>query len=175
MVKYNGIFDPSDLSSTTKGDIVEDRIKEQILLYGQGLLSVYKPVTDSEGVDLIVVKSGCFHPVFIQVKGRFKLQEDGAFLCDVRMKTFKHHPSYFIVGAYFNPINSELHDKLLFIPTEIIEKEGQKVITKTGPRSRVISRLSSETHGKWARYIIDKKELANKILDEIAEIEKRLR
>jgi len=38
-------------------------------------LSVYKPVTDSEGIDLIVVKNGVFQPVFLQVKARFNLQK----------------------------------------------------------------------------------------------------
>lgn len=163
------IIDLSDLSSTAKGDIVEDRIKEQILLFGQGLLSVYKPVSDSEGIDLIVVKNGVFQPVFLQVKGRFTLHKGGTFICDVRMKTFKPHHSYFLIGAYFDPKTLELHDKLLFIPTEIVEKEGTKIKIKGGTRCRITTRLSDKTHGKWAPYIVGKKDIANKVLEKFEE------
>lgn len=41
------LVDISGLSSQAKGDIVEDRIKEIILLHGQGLLSAYRPVSDT--------------------------------------------------------------------------------------------------------------------------------
>lgn len=169
------IIDLSELPSTTKGDIVEDRIKEQILLYGQGLLSVYKPVTDSEGIDLIVVKKGVFHPLFLQVKGRFTLQKNGAFLCDVRLKTFKPHHSYFLIGAYFDPTTLELHDKLLFIPTKLVEEKGTKIRTKSGTRCRIVTRLSGKTNSKWAPYIVNKKEVATKILEKIEELDKVLK
>ena len=43
------LIDLSGLSSIAKGNIVEDRIKELILLYGQGLLNVYKLVSNTEG------------------------------------------------------------------------------------------------------------------------------
>lgn len=169
------IVDLSGLTSTAKGDIVEDRIKEQILLFGQGLLSVYKPVSDSEGIDLIVVKKGVFQPVFLQVKGRFTLQRNGAFICDVRMKTFKPHHSYFLIAAYFNPTALELHDKILFIPTAIVEREGTKVKAEGEIRSRITTRLSEKTHSKWAPYIIDKKDIANKVLGKFKEMERYLK
>lgn len=54
------IINISELNSKTKGDIVEQRVAELILLYGQGLLNVYKPVSDIEGVDLIVIKKGYY-------------------------------------------------------------------------------------------------------------------
>jgi len=48
------ILDMSEVPSAVKGQIVEQRIAEIILLYGQGLLNVYKPLSDVEGIDLIV-------------------------------------------------------------------------------------------------------------------------
>lgn len=169
------MVDLSGLSSTAKGDIVEDRIKEQILLFGQGLLSVYKPVTDSEGIDLIVVKNGVFQPVFLQVKGRFNLQKNGVFLCDIRMKTFKPHHSYFVIGAYFDPKTLELHDKVLFVPTQIVEKEGIKVKVKSEIRCRITTLLSEKTRSKWAPYIVSKKDIANKILEKFEEMGRYLK
>ena len=52
------IIDISGLSFQAKGNVVEKRIKELIVLHGQGLLSVFSPVTDTQGIDLIVTKSG---------------------------------------------------------------------------------------------------------------------
>ena len=164
------MVDLSGLSSTHKGDIVEDRIKELLLLFGQGLLSVYKPVSDTEGIDLIVVKNGVFQPVFLQVKARFNLQKNGAFLCDIRMKTFKPHHTYFVIGAYFDPGTLELHDKLLFIPTPIVEKEGTKIRVKDETRCRITTLLSDKTRSKWAPYIVNKSDIANKILDKFEEM-----
>ncbi len=167
------MIDFSGLSSTAKGDIVEDRIKEQILLFGQGLLSVYKLMTDSEGINRIVVKNGVFQPVFLQIKGRFNLQKNGVFICDIRMKTFKPHHSYFIIGAYFDLKTLELHDKVLFVPTKIVEKEGTKIETNGETRRRITNLLSDKTQSKWAPYIIDRKDVANKALEKVEEIEKR--
>ena len=169
------IVDLSGLSSTAKGNIIEDRIKEQIILYAQGLLSVYKPVTDSEGIDLIVVKNGVFQPLFLQVKGRFNLQKNGTFICDIRMKTFKPHHSYFIIGAYFNPKTLELHDKVLFVPTEVAEKQGTKIETDGETRCRITTLLSDKTHSKWAPYVVDKKDITNKILEKFEEMERYLK
>lgn len=169
------IVDLSGLSSTVKGDILEDRIKEQILLYGKGILHVYKPVADSEGIDLIVVKNGVFQPVFLQVKGRFTLHTNNVFICDIRMKTFKPHHCYFVIGAFFNPKTLELHDKVLFVPTETVEKKGVEVRARNEIRRRITTRLYAETQSKWSPYIIDKKDIANKIFEKFQEIEKYLK
>ena len=136
---------------------------------------MYKPVTDSEGIDLIVVKNGVFQPVFLQVKGRFNLQKNGTFICDIRMKTFKPHHSYFIIGAYFNPKTLELHDKVLFVPTEVADKEGTKIETDGETRCRITTLLSDKTHSKWAPYVVDKKDITNKILEKFEEMERYLK
>lgn len=45
-----------DLSSKQKGDIGEARVAELITLYGDEGLSCYQPMSDDEGLDLIVKK-----------------------------------------------------------------------------------------------------------------------
>lgn len=169
------IVDLSGLSSMAKGDIVEDRIKEIILLYGQGSLSVYKPVSDSEGIDLIVVKNGVFQPLFIQVKGRFKLHNDKTFIADVRMKTFNPHHSYFIVGAYFNPISFEIDDHILFAPSKVVKKVGTIINARGEERFRITTNILKPSKSKWAEYIITKQGLVEAILDKFDEMEKYLK
>ena len=169
------IVDLSGLSSMAKGDIVEDRIKEIILLYGQGSLSVYKPVSDSEGIDLIVVKNGVFQPLFIQVKGRFKLHNDRTFIADVRMKTFNPHHSYFVVGAYFNPISFEINDHILFVPSKVVKKVGTIINARGEERYRITTNILKPSKSKWAEYIISKQGLVEAILDKFDEMEKYLK
>lgn len=162
------LIDLSGLSTTNKGDIVEDRIKELVLLHGQGLLSVYRPVSDTEGVDLIITKSGMYQPLFLQVKGRFNLQKTGAFIMDIRKKTFNPHHSYFVVGAYFNPETLEINDHLLFVPS--VEIPDNAVEVNKGRRYRVTTHLNPESKSKWSPYIIDKTNLAEMLLEKFEEM-----
>lgn len=169
------IVDLSGLSTMAKGDIVEDRIKETILLYGQGELSVYKPVSDNEGIDLIVVKNGMFQPLFLQVKGRFKLRKGNSLLCDVRLKTFKPHHSYFVVGAFFDPATLDVYDRLLFVPSAVVEKEGGLVNKGKDERRRIVTNLVKPMKDKWVQYTMSKADFVNAILSKFEEMEKYLR
>lgn len=163
------LIDISGLSSQAKGDIVEDRVKELIVLQGQGLLSVYRPVTDTHGIDLIITKTGMFQPIALQVKGRYNVEKTGYFLMDVAKKTFTPHHSYFVLGAYFNPRKLEIHDYLLLIPSEVVVK-APTVNKGADERYRVMNYLSEESKGRWSKYLIKKTELANKLLEKFEEM-----
>jgi hypothetical protein len=163
------LIDLSGLSSQAKGDIVENRVKELIVLQGQGLLSVYRPVTDTHGIDLIVTKTGLFQPIFLQVKSRYNVQKHGYFLMDISKKTFDPHHSYYVLGAYFNPEKLEIDDLLLLVPSEEIAKL-KPFETKIGPRYRVTNSLKVESQGKWAKYLIKKTDLASKLIEKFEEM-----
>lgn len=60
-----------DVSTKQKGDIAEARIAELIMLYGDTTLSCYKPISDDEGIDLIVKEKGSLKTMYIQIKSRF--------------------------------------------------------------------------------------------------------
>ena len=55
-----------DVSSKQKGDITEARIAELITLYGDTTLSCYKPISDDEGIDLIVKRKESLKTMYIQ-------------------------------------------------------------------------------------------------------------
>jgi len=154
-IESKDIIDISGLSSTSKGDIVEDRIKDLILLQGQGLLSVYKPVTDTEGIDLIIVKNGMFQPIFLQVKSRYNLQGN-SFITNINKKTFNSHHSYYIVCAYFDLVSMELSNNLLLIPSNCVEDKAILLNHKKRPLYRIVASLNSESKGKWSEYLISK-------------------
>jgi hypothetical protein len=169
------LIDLSQLSSQAKGDIVEDRIKELILLYGQGLLNVYKPTNDAEGIDLIVVKNGIFQPIFLQVKSNYKLHTGKNLLVQVGDKTFKSHHTMYIVGAYFDPKKLEVHDKIALIPSNKMDKKGNVVKFQKGKTGkRMTIPLSENSHAKHIKYIIKKTDFVNKLLEKFSEIEKVL-
>ncbi|MCG2789254.1 MAG: hypothetical protein L6405_04805 [Actinomycetia bacterium] len=173
-VEIEKSVDISGLSSTSKGDIVEDRIKELILLKGQGLLSVYKPVTDTEGIDLIVVKNGMFQPIFLQVKSRFNLQKN-SFITNINKKTFNPHHSYFIVGAYFDLSNMELFDNLLLIPSNDINKKTNAITIKNRIIYSIVSPLILESKNKWSEYLTNKNELTNKLIEKFVEMSRYIK
>ncbi len=167
------IIDLSGLSSQAKGDIVEDRIKELVLLYGQGLLNVYKPTNDTEGIDLIVVKNGVYQPLFLQIKSNYKLQGGRSLLMQVGEKTLHPHHTLFVVGAYFNPKELEINDNLAFIPSEVVYREGQKVrLSGTTTMRRVTVSLKDGSRAKFTEYLVKKTDFVNKLLEKFKEIER---
>lgn len=166
------IIDAGKLSSVVKGNIVEQRIAELILLYGQGQLNVYKPIADIEGVDLIVVKNGIFQPIFIQVKGRYNLRNN-QIQVGVRERNFVAHHSFFVVAAYFNPKKVDLDDYLVFVSSENF-KEKASVINRDSDRAKYILTcpLNQKYNGRFSDYIIKKENLVNKIFEKFVEMKK---
>jgi len=168
------LIDISGLSSQAKGNLVEDRVKELIVLQGQGLLSVYRPITDTHGIDLIVTKTGMFQPIFLQIKSRFNVQERGYFLMDIGRKTFTPHHSYYVLGAYFNPQKMEIDEHLLLVPSEEVAK-APVVRANQGERYRISNHLSSDSKGKWAKYLIKKIDLASRLIEKFEEMGKYIK
>ncbi len=164
------VIDISGLSSVAKGNIVEDRIKELILLYGQGLLNVYRPVIDNDGVDLIVLKSGSFSPIFIQVKSRYNVKENGQLILTLSGNTFTPHHSFFLLGASFNPKTLELDDRILFIPSEKVNEMAVKLKHKN--KLRVVAFLNEESKSQWSPYMINKKDLVGILIEKFEEMAK---
>lgn len=175
MEQAKEIIDISGLSSQAKGNIVEQRIAELILLYGQGFLNVYKPIADIEGIDLIVVKRGYFQPIFIQVKSRYNLRRN-LLQIGVKKKGFIAHHSFFIVGAYFNPAKIDIDDYLVFIPSLIFEKKAIEVRKNTDKAVYVLNTpLKDNYSGKYTDFVIKKENLVNKILEKFEDIQKYLK
>lgn len=168
----NDTFDISGLSSKAKGNIAEDRVKEYILLYSQGLLNVYKPVIDEDGVDLIALQSGIFHPVYLQVKSRYNVGEDGQLIITINGSTFKPHHSFYLVAVSFNKQTLEIDDKILFIPSHVID---EKAIRLSNGALRLVASLKEGSQNQWCQYIVSKSQLAEKIIDAISNMDRYYR
>jgi len=162
------------LTSTQKGRIVESRVQELLLLHGGGLLSVYTPASDIEAIDLIVLKKGEFRPLYVQVKGRFGLSGRGRnlYIQDIRAKSFRPHPLFYIVFAYFDPGRLELYENLFLVPSEHMERVGSIVGggRRGDRRYRIATSLNPTTRSKWYPYVCHKRELAPKLLTTIDQV-----
>lgn len=158
-------IDVSGLSSQSKGNIGEDRIKEIILLYSQGLLNVYKPVIDDRGIDLIVLKEKLYNPIYIQVKSRFNVHKRNRLVLTINGSTFKPHHSYYIVGLNFNQQKMEMSEHILLIPSEEIANLGTRL--SNGNWRITVSMTGGKTSGKFKNYFVTKEEFVNILLERI--------
>lgn len=158
-------IDTSGLSSQSKGNIGEDRVKEIILLYSQGLLNVYKPVIDDRGIDLIVLKEKIYNPIYIQVKTRFNVHKRNRLILNINGNTFKVHHSYYIVGLSFNPTKMEMNEEILFLPSKDVPKLASRLTS--GDYRITISMAKGKTTGKYKKYFVTKEQLVNKLIERI--------
>ena len=158
-------IDISGLSSQSKGNIGEDRVKEIILLYSQGLLNVYKPVIDDRGIDLIVLKEKIYNPIYIQVKTRFNVHKRNRLILTINGNTFKPHHSYYVIGLIFNQEKMEMDDQILFIPSKEVPELASQL--SDGNWRITVSLTNGKTTGKYKKYFVTKEELVNKLLERI--------
>ncbi|XLS30836.1 hypothetical protein ACJD0Z_08380 [Flavobacteriaceae bacterium M23B6Z8] len=158
-------IDTSGLTSQMKGNIGEDWAKEIILLYGRGLLNVYKPVIDDRGIDLIILKEKLYIPVYLQVKTRFNVHKRKRLIITINGTTFKPHHSYYIVAFIFDQSKMKMSDKILLIPSEEIANLGTKL--SNGNWRITVSMAGGKTTGKYKDYFVTKEEFVNKVLEHI--------
>lgn len=155
-----------NLSSKQKGDIAEARIAELIILYSKNPgLSCYRPVSDDEGIDLIVKKRGEFKSMFIQVKSRFGVDSKLAFTATVKSKTVVDNYSMGLVFCYFDLVKGDIWDFLWFIPAPDFLKLANKL--NGGAMLGFVSGTRRSELNKWDQYLIEKQELGNSISDQM--------
>ena len=146
------------LSTKQKGDIAENRIAETILLYGK-YLSCYKPISDDEGIDLIVKNKKTERVFFVQVKSVWR--SGGVVSTNVKRESLLKKKNLGIVFCVFNTEEGEMVNFLWFIPAQKFLRNGTKL--KNGLIGFVAGRKQKETN-KWNEYLIDKRDLANVII-----------
>jgi len=167
------IIDTGIIPSQAKGNIVENRIKELIILYGQGVLNVYEPAADIEGIDLVVLKRKIFQPLFIQVKGKFKLRGKNILQIGIKSSALNPHHTLFIVGAYYNPQKMDIDDYLVFIPSKVFIVRAN--VVNRGKKNELFvlnTPLRPDTHNRFSEFIIRKDNLVAKIFEKFNEIER---
>lgn len=153
----------NSLTSKQKGDIGEARIAELITLYGDEGLTCYQPMSDDEGLDLIVKKRGSLEVVYVQVKTSYGYKERG-FVSTVKEKNIFNKERMLIVFTYFDLSEGDLFPNLFCIPApDFLRKTTNE---KKNTKDRVFTvGLANLDKSKYAEFMIEKRELANRILE----------
>jgi hypothetical protein len=155
----------SKVSSKQKGDIAEARIAELITLYGDTEISCFKPLSDDEGIDLIVKPKGELKALFIQVKSRFGDDVNEIYTATVKASGVVNSHRMTYVFCYFDTLDGDVWDYVWFVPApDFLEKAT--LLKKQGLLSFVAGRKKSAGN-KWDQYLIDKTDLSKSIMDQL--------
>ncbi|MBI2051617.1 winged helix-turn-helix domain-containing protein [Candidatus Roizmanbacteria bacterium] len=160
----------SSVSSRQKGDIGEARIAELITLYGPNL-SCYKPLTDDEGVDILVKPRNEFKNFHLQVKTRYGTPSNTSLIAHIKVKSVKADKAMGLVFAFFDTEDGDIWDYLWFVPARAFVKLARKSNNpKLGPIYKFIAGRGRKKTNKWENFLIDKRDLGNKIFEEMKKI-----
>ncbi len=157
-----------DVSTRQKGDIAEARIAELIILYGDTTLSCYKPISDDEGIDLIVKEKGSLKTMYIQIKSRYGDNPDKIFTATTKASTIVDNYSTAVIFCFFDTEEGDLWDYIWFVPAPDFIKLANKL--DSGKSFGFVAGRKKKESNKWDNYLIDKRSLANQIIAQMKRI-----
>lgn len=158
----------SRVSSKQKGDIAEARVAELITLYGDTEVSCFKPISDDEGIDLIVKPKGLLKSLYVQIKSRFGNDPSEIFTATVKASGVVDNYSMALVFCYFDTSDGDIWDYVWFIPAPDFLRKANKL---QGGKTLgfVAGRKQSETN-KWDEYLIEKTDLSTTIINQLGKL-----
>jgi len=156
------------ISTKQKGDIAEARIAELITLYGDKTLSCYKPISDDEGIDLIVKEKGSLKTMYLQIKSRFGDNPDAIFTATTKSSGIIDNYSMAVIFCFFDTEEGDLWDYLWFVPAPDFINKANRL--DSGRLLGFVAGRKKKESNKWDQYLIDKRELANKIIEQMKRI-----
>lgn len=157
-----------DINTKQKGDIAEARVAELITLYGNEGLSCYRPISDDEGIDIIVKKRGELDVVYVQVKSTFGYKDRG-FVSTVKEKSIVNKERMLILFVYFDLSEGDLFEQVFCVPAPDFLRLTHNENKKSGHRVFTVG-LNNPDKSKYSEFMIEKRELANRILEIMAKL-----
>lgn len=158
-----------NVSSKQKGDIAEARVAELVTLYGETSLSCYKPISDDEGIDLVVKRKGSLKTMYIQIKSRFG-SANGIYSVNVKEQFVVDNHKMGLIFCLFDTEKGDIWDFVWFIPAPEFIKQANKLNLKTGKHYGFVAAYTGKESNKWNEHLIDKRDLANAILEQMDRI-----
>lgn len=152
------------LNTKQKGDIAEARVAELITLYGDEGLTCYRPISDDEGIDIIVKRRNRLDVVYIQVKSSYGYADHRGFVSTVKEKTIINKERMMMVFVYFDLSTGDLFDQIFCIPAPDFLRLTHNEDKKPGERVFTVG-LKHPDQSKYAEFMIEKRELANRIIE----------
>lgn len=152
-----------DISTKGKGEIAEMRVAELITLYGKEPLACHRPIADDDGIDFVVKQKGGIKTLNIQVKSRFGSGDGAPFVQTVKadMVSKKLADQLAIVFCLFDTSTGDIGN-VWFVPARDFLKHGKRI---NGGRIQFVAGLTGNKGNKWGDYLIDKRGLADKIVE----------
>jgi len=158
----------SKISSKQKGDIAEARIAELITLYGDNEVSCFKPISDDEGIDLIVKPKGKLKSLYIQIKSRFGDNPSEIYTATVKKSGVVDHYAMAYIFCYFDTEAGDLWDYVWLVPAPEFVQMATPLNNDT-LLSFVAGRKQSSGN-KWDKYLIEKTDLSEEIIKKLLQI-----
>jgi len=155
----------SRVSTKQKGDIAEARISELITLYGDTEVSCFKPISDDEGIDLIVKPKGKLKALYIQIKSRFGNDPSEIYTATVKARCVVDNYSMAFVFCYFDTTQGDVWDYVWLIPAPDFTRKANQLQGGTS-LGFVAGRKQSESN-KWDEYLINKTDLSTAIIEQL--------
>lgn len=154
------------LMSVQKGNIVEARVAELILLYGTNL-SCYRPLSDDEGIDLIVKEKGSLKSIYIQIKSNFSDDFSRPFVATVKERSTVDNYSMAFVFCLFDTAKGDVHDYVWFVPAPDFIRMAHK---DKNDLLGFVSGKQKKDSNKWDAFMIDKRDLSNRVTEQLKRI-----
>ena len=152
-----------DINTKQKGDIAEARVAELITLYGDEGLSCYRPMSDDEGIDIIVKRRGKLDVVYVQVKSTYGYKDRG-FVSSVKESSVVNKERMLIIFVYFDLSEGDLFDQVFCIPAPDFLRLTHNENKKLCHRVFTVG-INNPDRSKYAEFMIEKRELANRIIE----------
>lgn len=157
-----------NISTKQKGDIAEARIAELVTLYGKTSLSCYKPISDDEGVDLIIKRKNSLKTMYLQIKSRYGSDPSRIFAYHVKQKSIIENYAMGIIFCIFDTEQGDLWDYLWFVPAPDFLKRA--TVSQDKRLCCFVAGRTKRESNKWDQYLIDKRDLANEIIKQMKRI-----
>ncbi len=154
------------ITSPQKGNIVEARIAELITLYGTNI-SCYRPISDVEGIDLIVKEKGSLKSIYIQIKSNFSDDFSRPFVASVKKTSIVDSYSMAFVFCLFDTAKGDVYDFVWFVPAPDFLKMATK---DKNELFGFVSGKQKKASNKWDSYMIDKRDLAAVVMAQLKRI-----
>ena len=154
------------LMTVQKGNIVEARVSELILLYGTNL-SCYRPLSDDEGIDLIVKEKGSLKSIYIQIKSNFSNDFSKPFVATVKERSTVDNYSMAFVFCLFDTAKGDVHDYVWFVPAPDFIRMAHK---DKNDLLGFVSGKQKKDSNKWDAFMIDKRDLAGRVIEQLKRI-----
>ncbi len=108
MARYSG-----DVTETQIGSIGENLVATQLILESRGRLSLFKPMADDVGIDLLVYDKGTGVALPFQVKSRTKTLKRHLKIVhfQVRLATFNEEQEAYLLAVFVDAARREFRIK----------------------------------------------------------------